>query len=124
MTAGLRAAYRADWLKAHEVLFARRHEHPFAPYHRLMMADFWSAADLQHLGFALSLGFRLGVAGAEAKVDLFQMPAVAQPVLDHGEDEVRQPVPLRVHVLERGGDEHRPGPQFATSSMPDSPVGN
>jgi hypothetical protein len=53
MTAGLRAAYRADWIRAHEVLFARRHEHPFAPYHRLMMADFWS--DVPQMVF---LGFR------------------------------------------------------------------
>jgi predicted protein tyrosine phosphatase len=31
-----------DRYRLHEVVFERRHEHAFAPYHRQLVADFWS----------------------------------------------------------------------------------
>src|SRR5690349_4171966 len=33
---------KEDRFGAHRLLFKRRHEHEFAPYHRQLLADFWS----------------------------------------------------------------------------------
>ena len=51
--ADLRAQIRADRFWAHEYLFKHRHEYPFAPFHRDLVADFWSDER-----FYIDLGFR------------------------------------------------------------------
>jgi hypothetical protein len=48
-----RAAFREDRFLAHEKLFAHRHEYPFAPFHPLLVDDFWSQ-DWRYV----DLGFR------------------------------------------------------------------
>lgn len=35
--------FRSDRFLAHQVLFAHRHEHPFASFHRDLVEDFWSS---------------------------------------------------------------------------------
>lgn len=51
--ADLREEFRRDRFLAHRVLFGHRHEHPFAPFHRDLVEDFWS------LEWAyIDLGFR------------------------------------------------------------------
>lgn len=40
--ADLRALIRGNRFRAHEVFFRHRHEYPFAPFHRDLVADFWS----------------------------------------------------------------------------------
>jgi hypothetical protein len=44
---------RADRFWAHELFFRHRHEFPFAPFHRDLIADFWSDDR-----FYIDLGFR------------------------------------------------------------------
>ena len=67
-------------------------------------------ADLQDQQFAGLFGARLCGLDPEAEVDRFKMmPAFPQFFFQPRKDTVAQPVPLGVHVLERGTDEDRAG---------------